>query len=388
MSRLDKYEKGTTIDIPFTSEEDGFSEADNRLSNLITQTQKSFKEQNPDIELESWMSQSGVLKASKELIFGKSDKGYVFHIIGWSINVRQGRLALQHGLDLLVDSDDKEECDQEIKNTLAIAYIEDIPVYPNTEELAPILAGYYRELMINGFTAPDGEGDRIKLKLTQSPGQKIGTIEYFNSKDYTQTTHPAELVLMRNAVREELLRLGGANKMLGLLEYAINELEGILNTQQRNENSIQKCITENPILLGLEYKEVIPKHKLGAEYEVDYALARYSGFIDFMELESSVLPLFNKKGDPSHHLIHSEQQVLNWLSWLEKNHAYASQKLSNIVQPLGIVIIGRSNDLSQENIESLEYRNSIYRGKLMVLTYDDVLVKAKTAFNILGGNHG
>jgi hypothetical protein len=264
----------------------------------------------------------------------------------------------------------------------------DVPVFPNTEKLDQVLAGYYRDLMINGFTAPDSDGKRVKLQLTASPGKEIDTVNYFEKKKTDDSIHPAELVLMKNAVREELSRLGGANKTLGLLEYAIHELEEILEDTNRNENKIQRCLTENPVLLGLEYKEVIPKHKLGAEYEVDYALVRYSGFIDFMELESSTLPLFNKKGDPSHYLIHSEQQVLNWLSWLEKNHSYASQKLENIVQPLGMVVIGRACNLSKSNTDNLEYRNSIYRGKLMVLTYDDVLHKARTVYNIISGSHG
>ena len=48
-------------------------------------------------------------------------------------------------------------------------------------------------------------------------------------------------------------------------------------------------------MLGLDYLNVLPKYQLGSEYQVDYALEKYSGLIDLMEIESSNLPLFLPK---------------------------------------------------------------------------------------------
>ena len=56
---------------------------------------------------------------------------------------------------------------------------------------------------------------------------------------------------------------------------AIAELKIELSKPTRNENKIQICLTNNPILLGLDYLNVLPKYELGSEYQVDYALEKY-----------------------------------------------------------------------------------------------------------------
>jgi hypothetical protein len=118
---------------------------------------------------------------------------------------------------------------------------------------------------------------------------------------------------------------------------------------------------------------------------MDYALERYSGVIDVLEIESSNLQVFNKNGDPSQYLIHAEQQVMDWLRWIERNHPYARESLPGITRPIGFVVIGRSKTLDSKNRQKLLYRNTFFRGNLEVLTYDDLAQKAKTMLNILSG---
>ncbi|MCB8980031.1 MAG: hypothetical protein H6657_21685 [Ardenticatenaceae bacterium] len=61
---------------------------------------------------------------------------------------------------------------------------------------------------------------------------------------------------------------------------------------------MQRCLTDNPILFGLDYQLVIPKQALGSEYEMDYALVRWNGQIDLVEIEASTHKLFTKKIKP------------------------------------------------------------------------------------------
>jgi hypothetical protein len=51
------------------------------------------------------------------------------------------------------------------------------------------------------------------------------------------------------------------------------------------EEELQRCLTRNPTLFGAEYREIKPKHRLGAEFEMDYALVRVSGVVDIVEIE-------------------------------------------------------------------------------------------------------
>ena len=59
----------------------------------------------------------------------------------------------------------------------------------------------------------------------------------------------------------------------------------------------------------------------------------------------------------------------------------AKQKLENIVSPKGFVIIGSDKTLSEVERKKLKMRNSLYYGRIEILTYDDLLTKARTILN-------
>ena len=279
----------------------------------------------------------------------------------------------------------KRAVSDSIRSTLAAALFAEVPVVPNTEDLAAELARHHRDLMIDGFTAPDSSGKPVQLLPTRSPGRKIETIEFMRKLRLSEPHHPAELALLREAVERELERLSTADRMLGALTLAIERLSLLLATEKRNEAELQSCLTESPILFGLEYRRIIPKHRLGAEYEMDYALERVSGLVDLVEIEASTHRLFNKRGDPTKDLVHAEQQVLDWLDWLERNHSYARDGLPGLMRPRGYVIIARSKDLREEEQRKLARRNTTFGEALQVFTYDDVLDRAKNTRELLLG---
>jgi len=277
----------------------------------------------------------------------------------------------------------KKELEQEVVNTLGVAVAFELPIYPNNKKVEKQLSDYYEKLVRDGFVAPDNEGNDVKLIPTNSKSIEDFKVESFSKIDMTKYWSPSDLLLLRGVVSEELIKLNNAHRTLTSLQVAIEALEELLNTQKRNENKLQECLTKSPILLGLEYSKVIPKHKLGAEYEVDYALEKYTGLIDLMEIESSSLPIFTKQGNPSSYLVHAEQQVIDWLDWVEKNSPYARAKMEGLLTPKGYVIIGRDSNLNEKTKASLIRRNKAFNGLISILTYDDVLMKAKTLFEIL-----
>ena len=121
---------------------------------------------------------------------------------------------------------------------------------------------------------------------------------------------------------------------------------------------------------------------------MDYALERVSGLIDLVEIEASTHRLFNKRGDPTKDLVHAEQQVLDWLDWLERNHSYARENLPGLMRPRGYVLIARSKGLTEEEQRTLSRRNTIFGETLQVLTYDDVLARARNMKRLLLGLSG
>lgn len=323
------------------------------------------------------MSNFDILGACKELVFNVKDGKPVFHAIMYAIDTDKITIKLEHTLDVLVNSEEsEEETEDDIRDTLALAAAQDVPVYPNTQELAPILEKYHRNMLVKGFTAPDGEGKRVRLRLTRSIADQIEDPNILNNLDLTEHYSPADFALIKSVVTKELLRLQNAQVLLTSLELAIQALEDLLSVEERNENSIQRCLTENPILFGIDYAHIVAKPKLGSEYEADYALQKYSGEYDLVEIESSSLKLYTKAGNPSQYLVHAEQQVIDWLHWIERNNPYAREGLPELISPVGYVIIGRKGDLTESDKHRLLRRNSVYRGQLLIMTYDDLLAKA------------
>ena len=163
--------------------------------------------------------------------------------------------------------------------------------------------------MVEGFTAPDESGSQVRLHLTNSPGKNIDTFKYLNSLPLSKPQLPSELALLKKAVASELEKLSAADKVLKSLTTAIEKFSSLLEATTRNENSLQKCLTNNPILFGLEYKSLVPKPSLGSEYEMDYGLEKISGLIDIVEIEASTYKLFTQGSNPTKDLIHAEDVV-------------------------------------------------------------------------------
>lgn len=287
-------------------------------------------------------------------------------------------MAIEAGQLFEISSSGDEQTDEEEAiDMLAIAAMEEVPVFPNRPEFLPRLTELHRRLLSDGFTAPDGEGNRVRLKFAKRPTTEFLDVDGLKEIDCSITIFPAEIALIRDVALREIARLTRAESVLSALERGITELEEEIALEQRNENNIQRCITRNPILFGVEYIEVIPKHRLGSEYEMDYAGKRFDGSYDLIELESSNLPIYTKGGNPSSYLVHAEQQVLDWLAWVEENFSYAAQGLSGISNPKGFVIIGRRNSLSGDAAEKLRRRNIYWGGRIALLTYEDLLERAK-----------
>lgn len=374
-SRLQRWATPEHIDVMATTGEGEFTSEDEAIADALwARRQANVPDEAGGA---NGLSQEHIMRAARELIYTHEDGRPTFHVVGYTINVRRGQLQLGAHLKILTSGESREEIAQEVRDTLAHAHIYEVPVVPDTDALVDELAGHYRDLMLRGFTAPDGKGGRQRLKLVRAPGDRVGSLEHLRELTLTEPLHPAEIALIRRTVQDEIARFSEAQALVGALDVAIASLTVALEADSRNESALQRCLTENPVLFGLEYREVLPKHRLGSEFEMDYALKRFSGLVDILEIEASTLPLFNRRGDPSQHLVHAEQQVIDWLAWIEANHPYAVARLPGITMPVGYVVIGRSASLRDNDRTKLLQRNAVFRDQIRIMTYDDVLGRAE-----------
>ena len=371
-NRLSKWQKDEKYPLWFISPLDSDFE---KFYQEKRQFQQSKEKDQP-------RSDYDLMKMTRELIFDIENGSPVLHFICPLLDTTDFDLKYVHLMNSAFDGTE-EENEKNIISTIALAVILEVPIYPNNKNVEKELSYYYQKFLKNGFTAPDEEGNDVKLVPVNSKKLDDFKIDKLSKIDLTKFWSATDLLLLREVIKEEFLKLNNAHRTLSTLEFAIEDLEKLLEIKVRNENSLQKCLTENPILLGLEYSRIIPKHKLGGEFEVDYALEKFNGLIDLMEIESSILSIFTKQGNPSSHLVHAEQQVIDWLDWVEKNNSYARNTLDGLISPKGYVIIGRDSTLTEKTKASLIRRNKAFNGTITILTYDDVLKKAKSLRNIL-----
>ncbi|QGN58983.1 Shedu anti-phage system protein SduA domain-containing protein [Nostocoides sp. HKS02] len=324
--------------------------------------------------------QNEIIQAARELIFWEEDDGIHFEVIGFSLDMATGCLMLGRSFEVYGFANDEDA-----KRTLAIAVAADVPIYPQDESNVQRLVELYESLFTDGIKVPDGEGNEVTLLPRFKAAHSVEATGMANANARFQ---PADLYMREHSYQERLRQLVEAERVVTNLRHAIRALEVELNRGVRDENALQRILTERPSLLGIEYRQILPKHSLGGEYELDYAAVTNNGFVHCIEIEPSSLSLYSKAGNPRAELVHAEQQVLDWLDWLDRHSEYAASKLPTLLRPTGTVVIGRRPDLSDADVKRLERRNAAWGGTLRVLTYDDLLEQARAILLWLTGGFG
>lgn len=372
MSRLDKWKKEQRISIFIEGS------GDEKLMKLAEQIwKKSKKSKKGELQGTLW----SLIQAAKELIFDIENGKPVFHVVYFALDAKTVELVLAPSFKILgLNTKD------EVKSILAMAMAMDVPVYPNTDDVASKLVGYHKDLLTHGFKEKDRAGKEVHVVPTKFWGIDFESSQFIEKVKPQEMFPPAELLMMKTAAMKKIREQEHAGLILASICSAINELSERLEAANKpNEEYLQDCLTKNPILFGPEYRRVIPKHKLGGEYIMDYALERVSGLVDLVEIEASVHRLYVRKGQPSRYLVHAEQQVLDWLRWVEKYPSYTQESLPGIQRPIGYIIIGRRSSLSPTDESRLARRNIVFRDTIRIMTYDELLQRAQNLLDLLKG---
>ena len=127
---------------------------------------------------------------------------------------------------------------------------------------------------------------------------------------------------------------------------------------------------------------VIPQQSLGGAHVTDFIIGdEHSDGRDWVavELESPLVRLYSKNGDPSKHLNHAIRQIHDWRAWLKLNQNMASRSrnegglgLIDIGPEVpALILIGRRDKLDHET--KLRRRQIKTDSNIAVHTYDYLL---------------
>jgi hypothetical protein len=184
-------------------------------------------------------------------------------------------------------------------------------------------------------------------------------------------------------IDKDILSTSPFSPVIVKLESIIKQFESLLSLSGEKESNIQDFLSKNPILISPDYLKILPQASLGSEYKTDFIIVRPSDYGEqciLVEIENASHNLFNKNGDLSAILRHSLKQVSDWRSWLRDNATYA-QRVHNI-QNLhsdckAYVIIGRRSKVSNKHVKNIESITLDHHHQTELLTYDDILDKAR-----------
>lgn len=310
-----------------------------------------------------------ITRMSKEIVYCHDENGTAtFSYVIFGIDFGSAEINV-HDAFLLVDPDREE-----ILESIGLAYVLNVPIVPDTPDLAAELQAWEREFFTDGMKSSSDKG---RLVPSSYVGVDIDSLAALEGLGNAQPIHPSEVRVIMETVRRELSVLAEAQRAMDSLRNAIKELSELLGEDGRSEHDLQRCLTRHPILFGPEYVRVVPKFRLGGDFEMDFALQRSSGLIDLVEIEAAKHPLFTKGGNPRAEMVHAEQQVLDWLAWIERYGEVARRELPELQRPVGLVVIGRDSSLEAGDDERLRQRNAILAPSIEVMTYDGLLRRAE-----------
>lgn len=172
---------------------------------------------------------------------------------------------------------------------------------------------------------------------------------------------------------------------------AARDYRDLLAEPRASETDFQDFIKQNPLLLGLEYAEVMPRAQF-LRGEIDFVVRRHDGYRDLLELKGPSDPIIRFRGEveqrPSAYslapnLAQALAQVHLYREWI----ATASSENLNLYEvtrdPRITIIIGRDDSLPNETARKILRQVNVTLHRMSVLPYDILADRAEAQLDNL-----
>ena len=157
-------------------------------------------------------------------------------------------------------------------------------------------------------------------------------------------------------------------------EEAIRGYEALINKPAVDEPELQSYFELYPILLYRGFKRVYAKKSFGGEAIPDFTAILHNNAHILIEIEKPSKQLYTKKGYATTEFSEAEQQVLDYMQWVNTEIDYLRRRgLPKIsVENLrGLLVIGMRKNLTEE--VRLQQKNYSVRATHEIKTFDDIL---------------
>lgn len=180
--------------------------------------------------------------------------------------------------------------------------------------------------------------------------------------------------------KQETILVTNQKKDLDQYGAKIKEYQNLVD-KNVEEKDFQAFFTNEPLFLDSRVKNAIPKVPLGGEEIPDFLLVLHDLNHVLVEIEKPSAPIFKKDADPTSTFTHAQQQIRNYLKWAIEDkewlrkRGYPEMTADNV---RGLVVIGKSSDLTKDTAAKLENIRSEVRGKYDIKTFDGILAENAT----------
>ncbi len=191
-----------------------------------------------------------------------------------------------------------------------------------------------------------------------------------------------QFILSNNVIPEDLaIGLQQANRVRAIKEF------GKMLEQDRKEDAWQEWFQKNSWVLGSEFVRILDERHIDVQNISDFLMEAYDGFLDIVEIKRPegdlrfwAASLDHGNYVPSSDLTKAVMQASRYIYEVEReaNSVKFLERVGQVktVKPRCILIFGRSNDWSSNQIETYRIMNAGFHN-LTVMTYDHVLKRAK-----------
>jgi len=160
----------------------------------------------------------------------------------------------------------------------------------------------------------------------------------------------------------------------------INTFERLIERQDLHEKiDVHPFMAKHTFLLHPNPESVISEVSigLGTEYKIDFLIREPDGEFIVVEIENPNRDIVTKSGNLSAYVNHAVQQVEDWQEWITENLPTVQRYYPGMTPPRGLVIIGRSSQLTHKEKQKLARRNANLSGRMKIITYDEVVHAAR-----------
>lgn len=166
------------------------------------------------------------------------------------------------------------------------------------------------------------------------------------------------------------------------LERSFIELCRLLGRVGTREKDLHCFLKQHTQVLDSHVAAVYSEVRIG-KYRADLVLQyrQSDKRVVLVELEPHSAQIFTKRNSQRHKVTHAVQQVQDWIREIHNNASNLPHWLAGNYTAEGMVVIGRSKDLTQEQKDILMINNA--RSNIKILTYDDLLERLQCLIEVL-----